>query len=202
MTRPINYRLIADALDYYQSLGYTYIEVPWLVDRCHNAATTPDGGPGVRAVGYDSQELDCKSLVGSAEQSFISLLDFGEPSYGLEQCIYNDRFKPGKYCAVTPCFRDEVKYDLYTRPYFMKVELFDNSVGYTYEILAMDAYNFMLGNSSEYDKLRFKKTDAGVDIMMNGIEMGSYGYRRWNSFGWSYGTGIAEPRFSVTVKGR
>ncbi len=37
------------------------------------------------------------------------------------------------------------------------------------------------------------------DIMIKGIEVGSYGYRYIDDFAWVYGTGCAEPRLSQVL---
>ena len=42
-------------------------------------------------------------------------------------------------------------------------------------------------------------TKEGYDLMINGIEVGSYGLRMGNGYEWVYGTGLAEPRFSVAI---
>jgi hypothetical protein len=53
-----------------------------------------------------------------------------------------------------------------------------------------------LHNNSSVDIVA---TDEGYDININGIEVGSYGFREIGDFMWVYGTGLAEPRFSQAV---
>ena len=50
------------------------------------------------------------------------------------------------------------------------------------------------------DVLGTISTDEGYDIVLNGIEVGSYGIRQHENLRWIYGTGIAEPRFSTALK--
>jgi hypothetical protein len=45
--------------------------------------------------------------------------------------------------------------------------------------------------------LTIVKTEIGHDIELNGIEIGSYGWRQNQDIIWAYGTGLAEPRFSI-----
>lgn len=41
-----------------------------------------------------------------------------------------------------------------------------------------------------------EKVDYGYDLLLSGIEVGSYGFREYKNNKWIYGTGLAEPRFS------
>jgi hypothetical protein len=38
------------------------------------------------------------------------------------------------------------------------------------------------------------------DIEINGVEVGSYGYRTYEGFNWIYGTGCAEPRLTQALE--
>jgi hypothetical protein len=42
----------------------------------------------------------------------------------------------------------------------------------------------------------------GLDLMINDIEIGSYGQRSVAGFSWIYGTGLALPRFSQAISAR
>jgi hypothetical protein len=169
----INYNLISDAINWYQNNGFEYIEVPWKVSKEAMSVTFPNSKKG---------------LVGSAEQSFI-------------QMMLDGKLKNGKYVACTPCFRNEVV-DEYHYPYFMKVELIDfGSSSYNQNLLL--SKKFFESRLHVKSEIKFKelKTKDGFDLLMsfdskNELEVGSYGVRKYKDFIWSYGTGIAEPRFS------
>jgi hypothetical protein len=53
----------------------------------------------------------------------------------------------------------------------------------------------ILGNC----KLEERSTSEGIDLYLNGIEVGSYGIRKHNSYQWVYGTGLALPRFDKAL---
>lgn len=170
----ISYKRLALALEFYRDRGYTLVDLPWVASREAVTVTAPKGaklftGPG----GW---------LVASAEQSF------------LEQTM--DYFLPlnKKYVAITPCFRDEAIRDSLHKPYFMKVELFECALNGApgYGMLA-DAFSFF-GSQTTGDLTTQTKTTE-VDILLNGVEVGSYGVRSYGPYTWSYGTGLAEPRF-------
>ena len=107
------------------------------------------------------------SFVGSAEQGFLQIYD------NLDDDLY---------MSAGPCFRREVDETHY--PQFFKLELFSKqSID-----LAPIARDFLGGNMVE--------TDEGKDIYLNDIEIGSYGTRTHKDMSWSYGTGVALPRYS------
>ena len=174
--RTINYKHISDAIEHYTRLGYEYIEAPWIVNFLAVSTTKPEKSKFfyISHVGH---------LVGSGEQSFIEIRKKLE--------------KDKKYICVTPCFRDD-DYDKYHFPYFLKAELI-----HAFPKTKLDEHNMFL------DALNFFKkyaepysvdTDIGKDIMINGLEVGSYGYRSMSDFDWIYGTGVAEPRLSQSLK--
>lgn len=172
----IDYALLAKAIAYYTSIGYEYIEVPWIVDEETQLITCPSSDMIYKTTGG--------GLVGSAEQSFIKLQLDG-------------KLKPNSlYCTVTPCFRlgDGNTSPLH-QEYFIKLELFSNCY-YTmypdsvFEDIRHDAYRFFMKISRNYPIIT-------GDIELNGIEIGSYGRRTLPSGDVvSYGTGLALPRFS------
>src|ERR1700722_19548558 len=97
----IDYNILNHSIFYYKTNGFEYIEVPWTVDESISNMTKPD---------YKKNFfLKEKSLVGSAEQSFMQLIKENKLNYG-------------KYITTTPCFRDEIVDDLH-KQYFMKTEL-------------------------------------------------------------------------------
>jgi seryl-tRNA synthetase len=175
----INYRILIQALDYYQSMGFTHKEVDWLVEESIANITKPDF---VR-----NFYIDDKALVGSAEQSFL-------------QMITHNELPPGQYVALTPCFRDDVE-DLTHKRYFMKVELIDTLN--TSEERLNEIVNICVDFFKQFTDVRIEKTgDLMYDIVdaKTGIELGSYGIRHHQSVNtWIYATGVAEPRLSTVI---
>lgn len=184
MDTEINYLNIGQAISFYKRRGFKLIDVPWRVPMKIQRLTYP----------LLSGEDEVKKMVGSAEQSFLWLDTEGK--------LGKDR-----YIACSPCFRKEDEYNELKRPYFMKVELYQNihvDEANLQEMIDI-AYECMYKVSSEEwwndNEYQVVKTPEGFDIEMNGIEVGSYGIRTLDSgFSWIYGTGIAEPRFSVAMK--
>jgi hypothetical protein len=183
----INYKNIVAATDYYEQLGYKYVDVPWFVSTKAISATLPSG-----------RRL-CQShignLVGSGEQSFIEMWLNGDLKLGTFQC-------------ATPCFRDEILTET-NHNYFFKVELIN--------VLGLDAtqsditigLNKVINDSCQFfmkmldNQIEVVETDIGWDIYSKGVELGSYGYRMFQDMRWIYGTGCAEPRLSyVLSKGK
>lgn len=105
----INYAMIASAINFYNRMGYQYIEVPWFIPA-NMIQKAPTSNSFLLTKG---QFIDSTvSLVGSAEQSFLYLAQI-------------NRLLPNvKYVAITPCFRED-KRDETHQPYFMKLELFE-----------------------------------------------------------------------------
>lgn len=177
----INWKLISDSLEYYKTKGYKYIEVPWIVSD--EAVKKTFLGNSVKSRHGE--------VVGSAEQSFIQLMLEGKLQYG-------------KYVAASPCFRDELVYDDIHFPYFFKVELISinpqSSKSDMYECID-HAQEFFALNCDKRDIVILVKTEDGIDLNLNSIEIGSYGIRNSQGFEWVYGTGLAEPRFSQAIIG-
>lgn len=171
----INYHILSRALSFYKSQGFMECALPWVVSR----ETCVDTFSNTT----DRFDIYLGTLVGSAEQSFLELAKAGK----LEKYV--------PYVGLTPAFRHD-NYDSLHYPYFMKVELFRLGEDITTDFCdaASDCFN-LLGLKSEV-----VPTDIGFDLEANGIELGSYGYRQLGSLSWTYGTGLAEPRFSY-VKG-
>ena len=99
----IDYFKIARALEHYKECGYIQLDVPWTVPKGVMTVTTPD------RVNLDNCRYLDKYLIGSAEQSFIEMIE--RNTLPFDKC-----------CAVTPCFRDDEE-DKYQQKYFMKLEL-------------------------------------------------------------------------------
>ena len=181
----INWRFLSEAQGFYQSNNFCYIDVPWKCDKESYQLTCP----------YDSTlpEFEFNStkngyLVASGEQSFIEMM-------------LKNTINPGKYQTITPCFREEKEYSDKTRPWFMKLELchilnyseFENKedlLSLMMNVVVKFFHNYM-------SELTLIETNIGFDLMYSDIELGSYGYRQAGQYQYLYGTGLAEPRFSI-----
>ena len=197
---PINWFLIGQAVEFYKSKGYTYTETPWLVPRSVMETTLPAGKRGFSAH-VTGEETESVSLVGSAEQGFLWMAQ--------EHALEFDR----TYVSVSPCFRDDaVSEGQVSQTTFMKVELFTlippscstpDYMDVVMRNLLADAQRFMSLHGGV--KTERVLTAEGEDLVYGNYELGSYGIRSHDvhteqhhgSYFWVYGTGLAEPRFSV-----
>jgi hypothetical protein len=165
------------------------VETPWLVSKATSDITKPIGAMDY-TVSYAGKS---KVFVASGEQGFLYNINKG--------------FLPtGKFQTITPCMRYET-FDDYHQKYFMKNELIYilEPLEYTQDHVNIEIVRMMsmvvetLSTISGIDEERFQIVDTGEmssDIELDGIEIGSYGYRMCAFAHWIYGTGIAEPRFS------
>lgn len=184
----IDYARLARAVRFYDSqCGYRYIEVPWMVSQYATRVTLPQDVYSTQALGRGH----LSDLVGSAEQSFIQLMLDGT-------------LPLGRYVALTPCWREETVYNELYRPYFMKVELIHVGGQGEGDIARVmeDAYTFFVRElPTMAEELAYvPQGGTAIDINLNGIEIGSYGDRQHEGLRWVYGTGVAEPRFSVAKR--
>lgn len=191
----IDYNKIGFAVDFYTGVGFEYIDVPWIVSEKSVAATAP---VGVRMFNTFAGEL-----VASGEQSFIEIRKRLMGATGF----------PALFQCVTPCFRDEPVNDDLHLQYFMKNELIavchpthdKNYIPWAaIDFLIRNALVFFKKFVKDHDAIRVVSTPqdnsvVNTDILINDIEVGSYGYRHYEDFCWVYGTGIAEPRFSQAI---
>lgn len=168
----ISYRLLDEALQYYQEKQYELIAVPWIVDKEAYTLTSKQNLPIQSALGFH---------VASAEQSFLQL--------ALEKKLLANK----KYVACSPCFRPDEEDELHHTS-FMKIELF--SLGNQLEQVLLDAQTFF----SQYTQVQQEKTSEGIDLVLDGREIGSYGVRSYQDMTWTYATGLAEPRFSYLLR--
>ena len=207
-SEPVSYANIGITEYTLTQLDFTRLNVPWVVSRGSSLATAPDEVSINTISGYTNDHNN-GDLVGSAEQSFIELMNA-------------DILVPGnKYFSTTPCFRNEVEEDEFHLPYFMKTELFaffETSVeahaclkdfievadgimkGLIPSFTGVDENlkpSIVPIHKSEYHH----GITIQVDIHINHIEVGSYGVRKIGEDCYVvFGTGIAEPRFSQAVK--
>lgn len=174
----INWNNLAEALTHHtRRHGFTYRETPWLVAQETTRITFPEGTTKFATPVGD--------LVGSGEQSFLEI---------------RETLAAGKYCTITPCFREE-EIDDWHQHYFMKLELIQ--VG----DVTREALREMIGAAKQVfesiapgEEFEVVETGEGYDIEYRGIELGSYGIRVHDGFTWVYGTGLAEPRFSKALR--
>lgn len=181
----IDYGNIALSQKWYSAYGYKQIEVPWLVSEAINKITCP---PNVLMYNVTKGDKK-KTLVASGEQGFLYL-------------IAKSQLPPGFYQTVTPCFRND-DFDQWHTKYFIKNELIvfgtSNYNMVLYGMLGV-AENLLVDLGLERKYLERAETDTGIDLLYRNIEVGSYGIRETSFVKWVYGTGLAEPRFSMVKK--
>lgn len=175
----IDFKLIAESIDYYEDFGFHRIESPWTVSKWVDDLTKPEG-----ITSFQLKHND-KCLVASGEQSFLYL--------------YLKEFIPkGQFQTTTPCFRYE-NFDFLHTKYFIKNELIKTDLVNEEELLKIVdiCFNFFKRKINDVEII---KTNIGFDIEYKGIELGSYGIRENDFLKWIYATGCAEPRFSKIIK--
>lgn len=169
----IDWDRLARALRYYQGCAYEYVETPWVV-------------PGnISTITFPAEPFPERLHVGSAEQGFLDLM-------------FKGKLRPEQpYVSAGPCFRpsDEGKPD--HEPWFFKVELFVIGGPTWMPELIGDAWDYFTLEAGTPP--RIVDTEEGKDLCLNGLEIGSYGVRTHQGYSWVYGTGIAEPRFSLAL---
>lgn len=177
---PISWERVARALQFYQRCGYVYLETPWVVSEKASSATFPE------SVGLSNGTFP----VGSAEQGFIQLMMDGS-------------LKPGAYVSAGPCFRpQDAGRSEYHFPWFFKVELLHYQEHFpTLETLEF-AQIFLGAEAGDVPLVEVPQPEDTWDLECNGIEVGSYGSRTLREHSWTYGTGLAEPRFSLALQNK
>lgn len=192
----IDYGKIATALAFYEAREYERVRVPWTCSPYYNDLTRPPRVAPHYVVGESEIVFtkppteDVKTLLGSAEQSFLELM--GE-----------DSICKGLYVAESPCFRRDASDAIHQKEFF-KVELFavrPSDPDETLQRLLSDAECFFKTFGLD---VRRHLTSSGTDLVAhyggNYIELGSYRIGRNEIFGrWVCGTGCAEPRLSTVI---
>jgi hypothetical protein len=184
MYHSINWLRIGQAFEYYKTKGYQPVEVPWIVDDAVSAITFPavDETNSFLLKGSET------GLVASAEQGFLQIAD---------------TLSLGKYVSCSPCFRREGGKTEFHQDTFMKIELFEK-IDTNCSMRQQKHLNLyktiktvteFLGDKAELVCL----DEYSYDLNINGIEVGSYGIRQHQDTRWVYGTGLAEPRYSMAV---
>lgn len=185
---PISWSNISRMIDYHINCGCIYVDTPWVV---------PEYVKNITYKGEDSNILiNGLTLVGSAEQGFIY--------YQINDGLEDDQH----YISCSPCFRNEDPVTDLHRRYFMKVEMF-RPIGFSLnhtvlmEIVNRCKFGFADLLGIQKDDIRIDETRDGYDLMLNGYEIGSYYYRKYEHDGKEFryvcGTAIAEPRLSVAA---
>lgn len=191
----IDYEMIGDAVNFYSAKGFARVESPWLVTKEIADITAPPGA-STYIVQKDT-ETKQKTFVASGEQSLLYIINKG--------------FLPGdgKVQTVTPCMRNDPFDETHTK-YFMKLELMHYST--SDDLSSFANVDRMIDAALAYYKCHVPQSDLKVvevsgpsktfDIVLDGVEIGSYGHRTCLFCNWIYGTGLAEPRFSRIVNNR
>ncbi len=174
----INYKIISDSIDYYESNGFKRIESPWTVSEYVDKLTKPED-----RISFQLKHNN-KCLVASGEQSFLYL-------------YLKDFLPKGQFQTTTPCFRFE-SFDYSHTKYFIKNELIktdlvnNNELDKIVEICSRFYQKYI-------PEVSVIKTNIGYDIEYKSQELGSYGIRECEFLKWIYATGCAEPRLSKII---
>jgi hypothetical protein len=178
----IDYRKLADSIDFFEKHGFKRIEAPWWVSQEIMNITAPKDKVSDFFIPHNR-----KCLVASGEQSFLYTAAKG-------------RLPPGRYQTTTPCFRDEAIGVLHKKC-FMKNELIitDTVTEQALHDVIVQCFGFFSTQVPDRERLTTVQTEVGFDIEYDGIEVGSYGMRSCDFMDWIYATACAEPRLSRAI---
>lgn len=181
--------LLHRALEWWIGSGFQYVDLPWMVPKQFSDATRPESCRDVPTLHG--------SFVASGEQSFLQLWEEGR------------LWGASGYVGWTPCVRDDVL-DEYHQHGFVKAEWFvpledgaqDQWQARKAELVGEQAKLFEMlaqhaGASVMVDTLYLDADQT--DLVLNGIEIGSYGIRTFNGRRYIYGTALALPRFTQAL---
>jgi hypothetical protein len=182
------------AIQWWQTQGFVYVDLPWMVPSRYADAHRP-------AFCRDVPTLH-GSFVGSGEQSFLMLREKGLLAGGA----------PG-FIGWTPCLRDEAVLDDTHQHGFMKAEwyvpLMRAQVSSWRARLdeLLTAQEMMFRAVALYSEgpigLRIEREESGAaqhDLVIGGLEVGSYGLRHFAGQSYIYGTALALPRFTQALE--
>ena len=191
---PRSLGLLQVALDAWQARGFRYIDLPWMVPKAFSDATRPSFCRDIPTLHG--------SFVASGEQSFLQLWQEGR----LPKRVAG-------YVGWTPCLRDEAVLDETHQHGFMKAEWF---VPLSKKLTAGGHEQQLMGLVGTQTDIFFEVakvlgwrrkpfihsefTREGVDLVLAGIELGSYGIRTFNEKPYLYGTALALPRFTQALE--
>ena len=179
----IDLPLLIKAMNYYQSAGYTPLSVPMIVSHEAIGVTLPSN---IKAKQHCDGLLN-GFYVGSAEQSAY-------------QMLADDSYISGKFMMLTPCQRSEAYLDCHHMETFLKLELVQINTNICTPIID-DVFSFLKKefSNSEIEIVEDLFGNSSKDINVNGVEVGSYGYRNFEGNSVQYGTGLALPRISQAI---
>lgn len=209
----INYRIIDESIRFYQEAGFERVESPWTVTQATLDITKP---PGVSSFSIKEKN---KSLVASGEQSFLYLYTKGFLPAGKFQtvtpCFRDDSFDSlhTKYFVKNELIvTDDVSLEqlrfvvLKAREFFRKYCLTKREND-SYVLLSTVRDDVHIVDTSNGKMEIVENVDTSstflypqYDLMYRDVELGSYGIRRCDFLTWIYGTGVAEPRLTRTLK--
>lgn len=185
--------LLHRAVEWWVAQGFQYVDLPWMVPKEFSDATRP-------AYCRDIESLH-GSFVASGEQSFLQLWEQERLPAGA----------PG-YIGWTPCLRDEVL-DTTHQHGFMKAEWFvpldpaRDAMWRSWLLKLVGDQSVMFGTltrrAGESLPPRAEAFWSGpeqIDLMIGGLEVGSYGRRFFNGRPYLYGTALALPRFTQATQ--
>lgn len=186
------FQLMHTAIRWWQSKGFHYVDLPWIVPQRYSDATRP---PTARDISTPQG-----SFVASGEQSFLYLWE--------NEILPRDPV-PG-FIGWTPCLRDELVLDEHHQHGFMKAEWFvplapdqEHYLSLAKLIkLQVEMFEFVAGRALDktgYLELQ-QESPLQLDLVLSGIEVGSYGVRSFNGAAYIYGTALALPRFSQALR--
>ncbi|HDR9105442.1 TPA: hypothetical protein QDB04_002283 [Burkholderia vietnamiensis] len=179
-------QLLHIALQWWQAYGFAYTDLPWMVPKQYTDAFRPSHCRDVPTLHGN--------FVGSGEQSFLMLRD--------------ENRLPGPapgYIGWTPCLRDE-RLDHTHQHGFMKAEWFvplDDDTDWHAKLLGLlsrqSGLFYALATQVLGEPLfavtHEQVTPEQIDLVINGMEVGSYGLRIFHEKPYLFGTGLALPRF-------
>lgn len=195
---PNTLQQLQHALDWWVARDAIYTDLPWLVEQEYADATRPPGRRDVAALHG--------LFVSSGEQSFLKLWSEGRlPATGPTPSAER------VYIGWTPCMRDEEHLDELHQHGFMKAEWFVPADHLDWagqmarlmqlvwrQRLCFHAIAGRLlgapGGGAPVPTLEPQGVGV-IDLMLGGIEVGSYGIRTFRGRAYIYGTALALPRF-------
>lgn len=190
---PNSLLLLHLAIQWWQTQGFMYVDLPWMVPGGYAAAHRPAFCRDI--------STPHGSFVGSGEHSFLMLREQGLLAGGA----------PG-FIGWTPCLRDESVLDETHQHGFMKAEWYvslertDVSGWRTRLDELMAAQEMMFRAVALYAEgpigMRIDREECGAaqtDLVVAGLEVGSYGLRHFKGQSYLYGTALALPRFTQAL---